>query len=120
MSYIYKEIGENEFRDAFRSYVLNSVQLSRGDQFSYEALTALYEHLDCLAFNIGEPIELDVIALCCEWSEYDSIAEVRDAYELLEGVADVDVFETLQDLTDALPVDDADGQGASRILIREF
>ena len=113
MSYIYKEIGENEFRDAFHSY-------GRGDQFSYESLTALYEHLDCLAFNIGEPIELDVIALCCEWSEYDSIAEVREAYSVLEDVADEDVFETLQDLTDALPVDDADGQGASRILIREF
>ena len=113
MTYIYKEVSENDFRDAFRDY-------GRETQFSYEALTALYEHLSCLAADTDEPIDLDVICLCCEWSEYESIAEIRDAYELLEGVADKDVFETLQNHTDAIPVDDADGQGASRILIREF
>ncbi len=113
MTYIYKEVNENEFRDAFHNR-------GRGNQFSYEGLSALYEHLSCLADDMGEPIELDVIGLCCEWSEYDSTEEAREAYEFLEGVADENVFETLQDHTDALPVDDADGQGASRMLIREF
>ena len=57
-----------QFREAFRAY-------NRMDNFSYEGLEVLFDYLDNLSDDIGEPIELDVIALCCEYYE-SSIEEI--------------------------------------------
>ena len=51
-----------QFREAFRL-------AGRMDQFSYEGLEVLFDYLDTLSEDIGEPIELDVVALCCEYYE---------------------------------------------------
>ncbi len=65
------------------------VNAGRGNQFSYDALQALYEYLESLSDDLGEDIELDVIALCCEWQE-STIAEIIDQY-------DIDVTDCLDD-----------------------
>lgn len=66
MTYIYKEISLDDFTMSFCNY-------GRRGQFSYEALCKLYDYLTRLAEDTGTPIELDVIALCCEFTEYESI-----------------------------------------------
>lgn len=53
----------------------------RGEQFSYEALNALYDYLEEYEESTGEEIELDVIALCCDYAE-DTIANVLANYNL--------------------------------------
>ena len=55
----------NDFKNAFNAY-------DRTDNFSYNGLKALYEYLEEYEDNTGEEIKLDVIALCCDFSEYDS------------------------------------------------
>lgn len=55
------------FNDMFESFN----KMGRGEQFTYDALKALFEYYDALSDDIGENIELDVIAICCEWSEYE-------------------------------------------------
>jgi hypothetical protein len=50
----------HQFREAFRL-------AGRMDQFSYEGLEVLFDYLDNLSEDIGEPIELDVVALCCNY-----------------------------------------------------
>jgi len=55
----------NGFHQAFTDY-------GRGDQFSYEGLGKLFEYLQDLEDSTGEEMELDVIAICCDWSEYES------------------------------------------------
>ena len=52
----------HQFREAFRL-------AGRMDQFSYEGLEVLFDYLDNLSDDIGEPIELDVIAFCCDYDE---------------------------------------------------
>jgi hypothetical protein len=47
----------------------------RKENFTYSGLRALFEYLEDLEENIGEEIELDVIALCCDYTEYDSALE---------------------------------------------
>ena len=71
-----------EFREAFKRY-------NRQDQFSYEGLEILFDYLDNLSDDIGEPIELDVIALCCEYYE-SSIDELIDNYSIDVSDADGD------------------------------
>jgi len=60
----------SQFQDQFR-------QAGRADQFSYEALNMLYEYLE----DIDPQYELDVIALCCEYSEATP-AEIADQYSI--------------------------------------
>ena len=63
-----------QFREAFRL-------AGRMDQFSYEGLDILFDYLEQLSEDTGEPIELDVVALCCEYYE-TSIEELIDNYDI--------------------------------------
>ena len=56
------------------------VTAGRKDQFSYDGLKALFEYLEDLEDYIGEEIELDVVAICCDYSEYDSALECAKDY----------------------------------------
>jgi len=51
-----------DFRDAFRA-------CGRADQFSYEGLEVLFDYLEQYEDDTGEELELDVIALCCDFYE---------------------------------------------------
>lgn len=62
-----------DFRDAFTKV--------RPDNFSYEALGHLFEYLERMEEDIGEEMELDVIAICCEFSE-DTYQNIADQYDL--------------------------------------
>ena len=84
MTYIYQTVTESMFHDAF-------VRVGRKDQFSHEGRAALYGYLVDLADDTGEPFELDVIALCCEFTEYESIEEYNAEYGTdFDSWADVD------------------------------
>lgn len=74
--------------------------------FSYEACEALVEYLEQLSEELDENIELDVVALRCEWSE-QPYAEIANDYDIPseteEGFADEDeVLSYLQENTTAI------------------
>ena len=52
----------------------------RKDSFSYEGKKALFEYLEDYEDGTGEEIELDVIALCCDYTEYEDIKEYNNDY----------------------------------------
>ena len=85
---IKQTVTESDFRNAFRSI--------RPDNFSYEGLTALYEYLNELSEDLGEDIELDVIALCCDYTEY-SEDEARREFNI-----DPDVENWQDEVPDAI------------------
>jgi len=70
-------IDKGDFRDAFD-------RMGRGDQFSYEALGMIYDYLTALEDNSGHECELDVIGICCEFTEYATAAELREAFRHLD------------------------------------
>ena len=43
----------------------------RPDNFSYEGLRVLFDHLEEIDNSCGEESELDVIGLCCDFAESD-------------------------------------------------
>ena len=67
-------VNEHTFRDRF----MRSDNYK--NNFSYEGLTALFEYIEELEDDIGEEIEFDMIALCCEYSEYDNIEDFNQQY----------------------------------------
>ena len=58
-----------DFRREFESY-------NRDDRFSDEAIEELYNYYD----DLGEPYEMDVIEICCNWTEYESLEEYAKEY----------------------------------------
>ena len=75
----------SQFRDEFR-------QCNRHTQFSYEATNLLFDYFE----DIDPDYDLDVIALCCEYSE-DSVAQIADWYginlsECSEGVCTASAY----------------------------
>ena len=87
-------VTEYTFTEAFRQV--------RPENFSDEGLRALYQYLDDLSEDIGEPIELDVIALCCEYSEYENFEEIRDYYSRSHDVTDIN---DLRDYTTVIEIE---------------
>lgn len=71
---MYQSINEYQFRDAFRS-------MGRSDQFSYEGLNILFNALEQYEVDTGQPIELDVISLCCDYSELTA-EEIQRQYDV--------------------------------------
>jgi hypothetical protein len=61
---------ERAFVDADRKY-----------NFSYEGLKVLFDYLEDYEEQTGEEIELDVIALCCDYSE-DTVADIANNYSI--------------------------------------
>ena len=67
-------INLQDFRDAFYKMDLK-------EQFSYEGLRVLFNYIEEAEDSIGEEIELDVIALCCNYAE-STIDELISAYDI--------------------------------------
>lgn len=88
---MYQTINKTTFHDLFEIY-------DRKENFSYEGLNALFEYLEEYEEATGEKIELDVIALCCDYSE-DKIEDVLQNYNL-------DSLEDLKDETQVIWHDD--------------
>ena len=61
-------INFTEFTDAFRNY-------NRQEQFTYKGKKALFDFLEEYEDSTDKEIELDVIALCCDYVEYENIEE---------------------------------------------
>ena len=88
-------MGVYDFRNAF----LNSSE--RKDQFSYQALTALFEYLEELEIGSSEDIEFDMVAICCEYCEYDTALEAAQVYDFNAEGEDLDPVEDEDELEEA-------------------
>lgn len=66
-------VNKNQFIHAF-------TDMGRGNQFSRGALCALFDYLEQLEDDTGEEIELDVIALCCDYAEHANAVEAANEY----------------------------------------
>lgn len=69
---IIKTVNFDDFYESFH-------KVKRGTQFSYGALKGLYHYYNELSEEIGEPYELDVIDICCDWTEY-TLAEYNSDF----------------------------------------
>lgn len=100
-----------ELRVLFRYY-------GRENNFSLDGLEALLDYYDSVDCNT----ELDVIEICCSWTEYNDENDVVSDYGYLVNEDDFEndseyyneVFRTLKERTTVL---DLDGWG---IVVRKF
>lgn len=82
---MYQDVGFYDFELAFQA-------MDRGDNFSYDGLRLLFDHLENYEEDTGEKIELDVIAICCEWTEH-TLEDLKREYYL-----EADTMEKAQEM----------------------
>jgi len=88
----------NDFIQAFKT-------MDRKENFSYDGLVSLFEYLEEMEESCETEIELDVIALCCEYTEYENIKEFWKDYDK----EDYPDLETLRDNTTVIEIEGTDG-----------
>jgi predicted NAD-dependent protein-ADP-ribosyltransferase YbiA (DUF1768 family) len=79
----------------------NEFMKVRPDNFSLRGLEALYQYFYEVSEEMGEDIEFDPIAICCEFTEYDNFEEVQQYY-------DVNTFDELDEQTRVIEVHDSE------------
>jgi|SRR5690606_7441880 len=84
----------------FYDFLKEFEEFGREDQFSFEGKKALFDYLNELSDDLGEYIELDIIAISCGFVEYESIEEFNHDYQL-----DLDDIDDVQDYTTVIPID---------------
>lgn len=93
-------ITRSQFHDAFRI---------RPTNFSYAGLNELFDYLEEYEDSTGEELELDVIALCCDFSEYENLEEFQNNYG-----TDYESMEDIEQETIVVPV------GKKGFIIQDF
>jgi len=73
----------------------------RPDNFSYAGQAALFDYLEEYEESTGEELELDVIALCCDFSEYENLEAFQKAYS-----KDYETIEDIEQATTVIRIDD--------------
>ena len=90
---MFQTINFSQFCDAFKSL--------RPNNFSYDGLQALYDYLESYECDTEKGLELDVIALCCDYTEYESLKEFRGDYD-----GDYKTIEDVENSTTVIKIDD--------------
>lgn len=97
-----QDVSSYDFCKAFEDY-------DRTENFSHEGLVALYEYLISYEEDCDKEIDLDVIALCCEYSEYENLAELQKNY------GNIETMEDLENNTTVIPI-----EGTDRFIIADY
>ena len=97
---IIKELTFHDFVQAFENR-------NRENQFTRAGLYALYDYLEELSEETATPYKLDVIGLCCEFTEFPRVSDALQEYNLSN-------YDELAESTLIIPTDDGG------LLIQEF
>lgn len=94
-----QSVNFSAFVDAFKAY-------DRYDAYGYEALKVIFDYLEQYEDETGQEIELDVIAICCDYNA-ENYTDIAQNYSIdLDGLDDDEaksaVIEYLQDNTSYL------------------
>ena len=90
----------NSFAESFRAS-------GRERQFSASALSALFEYFEKIEEDTDTEIELDPIAICCDWEEYTSafVAANDNGFQGKKTDTEEDALAYLYDKTEVVKFD---------------
>ena len=90
---MFDTVTRNDFIEWFRK------SEQRKNQFTYEGLDALFDHLEEYEEGTGEQIKFDPIAICCEFTEYKSIKEYNQDYTPVKNLDAIKELTTVIETT---------------------
>ena len=89
-------VTQTDFIDTFKQSEL------RKNKFSYDGLVALYEYLVQLEDDLGEEITFDMVAICCDFTEYKSTEEFINDYQDYQDMSYSEVMAVLREETEVI------------------
>lgn len=93
-------------------------EMNRTSNFTHDGLSALFEYFEQYEEDTGEEMELDVIAICCDFSKYSSLAEFQADYG-----TEYESIDDIRDNTTVIDIDldeDEDGNEDGSFIIQNF
>lgn len=104
MTYIYRQLSTNDIIQA----------LSNDDNASwykdYKSCEAMAEYLEQQAEDMGEAIELDIVAIRCEYSLMDDIAYFNNQYD-----KECETLDDIREYTQVIEIN-----GSDSFIIKDF
>lgn len=94
----------HDFQNAFSSIAKHRGQKNSFFEFSYEGLKALYEGLINYEEECETEIELDVISLCQEYTEFENFKDFQDNYD-----NEIKTLEEIEDHTIIFYIPESEG-----------
>lgn len=91
-----ENVNRTDFIDRFKKM--------RPENFSYKGLNAFFDYFEALEEDTGEEIDFDCIAICCDYTEYESLQEFQEEYS-----ADYDSIEDIERETTVIRIPGSDG-----------
>ena len=107
-----RTITEHEF--------INSFKGSYADRFTHEGKKALYEYFTKLAKDNGFEMELDAIAICCEYVEYDDFTEFLYDYQWLEDLHNIKEIDDIAEHTELIYTTSLEASSVKSFIIKQF
>mgnify|MGYP003155307772 CR=1 FL=1 len=94
---IISTVSQSQFIDAFMRNEM------RKDQFSYYGLKALYSYLwDYSEKRLDYHVEFDVVALCCDFREYEDFRHLQEDYKDIGNMDDLEYQTTVIQIPNSL------------------
>ena len=94
---IISTVSQSQFIDAFMNNEM------RKDQFSYYGLKALYSYLwDYSEQRLDYHVEFDVVALCCDFREYEDFRHLQEDYKDIGNMDDLEYQTTVIQIPNSL------------------
>lgn len=94
---IISTVSQSQFIDAFMRNEM------RKDQFSYDGLKALYSYLwDYSEQRLDYHVEFDVVALCCDFREYEDFRHLQEDYKDIGNMDDLEYQTTVIQIPNSL------------------
>lgn len=87
----------------FSSFCDTFFKMDRANKFSYDGKRALFEYLESIE-DESEQMELDVIALCCDFTEFETALQAALDYGF-DGESEKDALKWLNDRTTVIQFD---------------
>jgi len=81
------------------------------NNFSYDGLNSLFDYFEELEEDMGQEIDFDPIAICCEFTEYENLEEIKKSYSSVE----INNIDDLRYRTYVIEIDDSD-----KLIIQDF
>ena len=91
-------VNEHTFRDRF----MRSDNYK--NNFSYDGLHALFEYIEQVEDDIGEEFEFDMVGICCDYTEYESLIDFNTDYTKPNGYT----LEAIREETTVIEIPDTE------------
>ena len=81
------------------------------NNFSYDGLNSLFDYFEELEEDMGQELDFDPIAICCEYSEYENLNEIKKSYSSVE----INNIDDLRYHTNVIEIENTD-----KLIIQDF